>query len=208
MTNLPINSHAKEATKIKTISDMATKAEATQYAMDNNIKSMRAWFAFHNLRSGGAFRPVTIPGDPSKFYGKSGEWQGWADFLGTTQKPTKNCAAEFIDFESCKEWFLTNKISTVLAFRLLCKNKKRPPSIPAAPDKVYNVKFSELLAPKQSPYLSFEDAREKVSVMGFNNYLEFREGRRNNMDLLADVPCNPDKIYLELWVNWAYFLGK
>ena len=42
MTNLPINSHAKEATKIKTISDMATKAEATQYAMDNNIKSMRA----------------------------------------------------------------------------------------------------------------------------------------------------------------------
>lgn len=208
MTISSIKSDIKEAVEIKTTNNMVPKAEAMQYASDNNIKSMRAWFAFHNLRNGGSFRPQNIPGDPSKFYGKTGEWQGWPEFLGTEQKPTKTLTAEFVDLESCKEWFLANKISSVLMFRTFCKVKQRPSSIPAAPDKVYGVKFSELLAPKKERYLSFEKSKEKIAPMGFQNYLEFRQGRRDNMDILHDVPCNPDNIYSDSWVNWADFLGK
>lgn len=186
---------------------VASYAEAKAYAQENEIKSMRAWFNFHNPRKpGGQLRPSYIPSDPSKYYGRRGQWVSWSDFLGTNKKATNVIKNLFCDFDECKKWFADNKIYTVTQFRELSKNGFRPEFIPSAPDKRFNVKFSELLCPKKSPYLDFESAKALVQKYHFKDYKKFREGRREDKEHLACVPCNPDKHYEE-WTSWPDFLG-
>lgn len=194
---------------LATPDEMLSYDDVQAYAREHNIKSMREWFGFHNVRKGGSVRPRNIPGDPSKYFGRRDQWVSWPDFLGTSTKATQVMKDEFMDIEECKAWFKENKIYTVTQFRELSKTGNRPDNIPSAPDKKYEVKFSELLCPKKSPYLGFEAAKEKVRTYGFKNYLEFREKRRNNMDELGCIPCNPDKHYdkSDEWTSWPDFLG-
>lgn len=183
--------------------------EAQQYAIQNNIKSMRQWFDFHNPRKGGSPRPQNIPGDPSKFYGRRNAWHGWPAFLGTKTKATQIQKDEFLNLDDTKAWFKSQKIYTVTQFREFCKDGERPENIHSAPDKKFNVKFSELLCPKLNKYLSFAEAKLLVQEYKFANYMEFREGRRNNLKKLSVVPVNPDKFYekTEEWTSWPDFLG-
>lgn len=189
--------------------DMLPYAEAQEYAKANNIKSMRAWFGFHNVHKGGVSRPTNIPGDPSKYYGRRGQWNGWPDFLGTKTVSAQVLKEQFVDLEACKQWFVDNKIYTVSQFRELVKSGSRPDTIPSAPDKKYGVKFAELLCPKKAPYLEFKAAKELVQGFKFINYLKFREYRREHMGELGCVPCNPDKHYAKTdeWTSWPDFLG-
>ncbi|HHY0525377.1 TPA: hypothetical protein ACVU4L_002036 [Vibrio parahaemolyticus] len=199
----------RDSDTLATPEDMLSYEEVQKYAHKNNIKSMREWFGFHNVRKGGTPRPRNIPGDPSKYFGRRDQWVSWPSFLGTATKATQILKDEFCDFEECKKWFADNKVYTVTQFREISKSGERPDFIPSAPDKKYEVKFSELLCPKKSIYLPFEDAKELVRGYGFKSYLEFREGRRNNLDKLAVVPCNPDKFYDQSneWTSWPDFLG-
>ncbi|EPR7484144.1 TPA: hypothetical protein ACGSTL_001441 [Vibrio parahaemolyticus] len=193
---------------LATPGDMMSYEQARAYAAENGIKSMRQWFDFHNPRKGGVIRPRNVPGDPSKYYGRRDLWKGWPDFLGTETKATQVQRDEFLGLEATKQWFIDNKITTVTQFREISKNGMRPDDIHSAPDKKFEVKFSELLCPKEDPYLTFEEARDFVKPYKFTSYLEFREGRRND-EALKVVPCNPDKHYdkVNKWTSWPDFLG-
>lgn len=190
---------------------MMSYEQVKQYAQQNKIKSMRQWFDFHNPRKGGQPRPRNIPGDPSKYFGRRDLWESWPSFLGTKTKATQLKKEDFCTIAECKAWFAENKIYTVSQFREFGSSgvKCRPDNIPSSPNKKYNVKFSELLCPKKKIYLSFEEAKELVQSFKFKNYLDFREGRRNNMEQLACIPCNPDKFYdkSKEWTSWPNFLG-
>ena len=208
--NNKIDFHSlKETIVFPTPDSMASYEEAQEYAKKNGIRSMRQWFAFHNERKGGSARPRNIPGDPSKFYSRRKTWVSWPDFLGTDTKATQIKKEEFLSLEDCKSWFASNKIYTVTQFRELSKSGNRPEKIPSAPDKKYNEKFSEILCPKESAYLDFDEAKALVRTFKFSSYLEFRKGRRENLDRLACIPCNPDKFYEkeEKWTSWPDFLG-
>ncbi|MDF4421707.1 hypothetical protein P3447_08790 [Vibrio parahaemolyticus] len=199
----------KEQTEgLATPEDTVSYDQAKAYAAKHGIKSMRQWFDHHNERKGGVPRPRNIPGDPSKYYGRRGLWKGWPDFLGTETKATQVQKDEFLDLEQTKQWFVDNKITTVTQFREVSKNGGRPDNIHSAPDKKFQVKFSELLCPKEDPYLKFEAAKDFVKSYKFMSYLEFREGRRND-NKLSVVPCNPDKHYdkTDEWTSWPDFLG-
>ena len=189
--------------------DMLSYEEVQQYAKDNDVKSMRAWFNLHNVQKGGKNRPHNIPGDPSKYFSRRGKWNGWPDFLGTKTVPAQVQKDQFVDLDTCKAWFVDNKIYTVSQFRDLVKTGKRPDNIPSAPDKKFGVKFSELLCPKKAPYLDFSKAKELVRKFNFTSYLKFREYRREHMDELGCIPCNPDKHYDKSneWTSWPDFLG-
>lgn len=197
-----------QAEGLATPDDMMSYAEAQAYASNHKIKSMRQWFDYHNPRKGGEVRPRNVPGDPSKFYGRRGLWTGWPDFLGTDTKATQVQKDEFLGLEETKQWFIDNKITTVTKFREVSKSGNRPDNIHSAPDKKFEVKFSDILCPKDDPYLTFEEARKFVRTFNFASYLEFREGRRNNEDLKL-IPCNPDKHYekIDKWTSWPDFLG-
>ena len=198
----------KERTK-KPVSDEHSYRVAQQYAQNNNIKSMRHWFDFHNLNKGGQQRPEHIPGDPSKYYERRGIWISWSAFLGTNNIATQIQKDEFLDLEQTKQWFQQNKIYTVSQFRELCNSGTRPDNVHSAPNKKFDVKFSDILCPRPSRYLSFNDARMLVRKYGFNNYMEFRQGRRDKPEELKVIPVNPDKFYdkTEEWTSWPDFLG-
>lgn len=195
--------------ELATPEQMASYEDVQAYAQEHKIKSMRAWFIYHNIHQGGHPRPRNIPGDPSKFFSRHNQWFGWADLLGTNTKATQQIKDDFMSLPACRQWLRRNKIYTVSQFRELCKKGQRPAEIPSAPDKHYGLKFSELLCPKKSPYLSFEAAKAKISQYGFKSYLEYRHYRRDHIEKLYDIPYSPDKIYNKVgqWSSWADFLG-
>lgn len=183
--------------------------EAKIYAQKNSIKSMRHWFDFHNPNKGGQPRPKNVPGDPSKFYGRRGLWAGWPAFLGTNTKATQLQKDEFLSLNETKQWFVDQKIYTVTQFRDFSKKGSRPENIHSAPDKKFNVKFSELLCPKPAKYLPFQEAKAFVQTYRFDSYIKFREGRRADYEQLKVIPVNPDKHYEKTneWTSWPDFLG-
>ena len=187
--------------------EMLSYEQVQAYAKKNRIKSMRQWFAFHNESKGGAPRPRNIPGDPSKYFQRRNKWGGWPSFLGTTTKATQTVKSEFKDLAACKQWFINQKIYTVAQFRELSKSGNRPSEIPAAPNKKYGVKYSDILCPKVSSYVSYEEAKDLVLKFGFKSSIAFREGRKENIDKLGCIPSNPEKWYEGDWVSWPKFLN-
>lgn len=188
---------------------LATYAECAIYARACGIETMRQWFDYHRVKEGGKPRPPGIPGDPSNQY--RDEWNGWPKFLGTNNVASAHLFDTAMTLDDAKKWFVENEIQTVKQFRELCSSGLRPPTIPACPEKFYNVKYSELLAPKSDRYLSFEDARSFVHRFEFNDYLEFRAYKREHPDQFKKIPSSPDRVYMKSsppeWTSWPDFLG-
>jgi hypothetical protein len=178
------------------------------YARGCGIETMRQWFEYHKVSEGGSPRPPGIPGDPSKQYP---EWNGWPAFLGTNNIASAHLAETALSLTDAKKWFKANKIDTVKKFRDLCSDGDRPVNIPACPEKFYNVKYSELLAPKTEKYMSFDEARTFIHSFEFSDYLEFRQYKRDNPKDFKRIPSSPDRVYDKTsppqWTSWPDFLG-
>ena len=57
-------------------------------------------------------------------------------------------------------------------------------------------------------YLSFEDARDIVSIMDFKSHTQFEEWKKKDK-LNLDIPLKPDRVYkYKGWISWPNFLGK
>lgn len=183
--------------------------DCSVYARACGIETMRQWFDYHRVKDGGKARPPGIPGDPSHQY--RDEWQGWPHFLGTNNVASAHLSDTAMSLNDAKKWFVKNEIKTVKQFRDLCSQGLRPPTIPACPEKFYNVKYSELLAPKTGKYLSFQEARAFVHKFEFNDYLEFRAYKRQNAEMFEKIPSSPDRVYMKSsppeWTSWPDFLG-
>jgi hypothetical protein len=188
---------------------VASYLDCSVYARACGIETMRQWFDYHRVKDGGKPRPPGIPGDPSHQYREV--WKGWPQFLGTNNVASAHLSDTAMSLTDAKAWFIKNEIQTVKQFRVLCTEGLRPPTIPACPEKFYNVKYSELLAPKSGRYLGFHEARNFVHSFEFNDYLEFRAYKRNNPEMFEKIPSSPDRVYMKSsppeWTSWPDFLG-
>jgi hypothetical protein len=73
-------------------------------------------------------------------------------------------------------------------------------------DKAIKLKVWESVAPAN--YLSYEEAKNIVSLMGFKSNKDFINWKRKSKSNL-DMPFKPDKIYKNSgWISWPSFLGK
>jgi hypothetical protein len=60
------------------LSDFLPFEEAREFARSLNIKGKKEWVIFVQSDK----RPIDIPTQPDKYYGKTGEWTNWYDWLG------------------------------------------------------------------------------------------------------------------------------
>ena len=73
-------------------------------------------------------------------------------------------------------------------------------------DKAIKLKIWESVA--ELNYLSFEDARDIVSIMDFKSHTQFEEWKKKDK-LNLDIPLKPDRVYkYKGWISWPNFLGK
>jgi superfamily II DNA or RNA helicase len=169
--------------------------EVRAIARAQGFKSQDEWRAWKD-------RPSDIPSAPDCAY--ADVWVSWNDFLGTRsgRKNVNWCPfdvaraiARAQGFKSVKEWRAW---------------KDRPADIPYHPDRAYADAgwngWGDWLGTKirrAGHWRPFDEARAIARAQGFKSVKEWRAWK----DRPADIPCNPDCAYADVWVSWNDFLG-
>ena len=105
--------------------------EAKERIMEFNIRSNKEWRKFTKLSS----FPKDVPKTPDKVYEVSGEWKGWADFLGNRNISSKD--RFFVNFNEAKKFAESLGLKNEREWREWKKRNELPLHIPAKPEVVY-----------------------------------------------------------------------
>ena len=170
--------------------------KAKKYAISLNLNKQSEWF--DHCKSGE--KPADIPAGVRRTY--KNEFKSWGDFLGTGRMADK--FKKFENFEKARK----------IARELNCFSwdeyrKVRPSNIPSSPHTYYKewVDWPDWLGKERgkqrrySNFLSYKDAKLKVSSLGIQSAKEF------NKKKISDIPSRPNNFYEE-WETWGDFLGN
>ena len=104
--------------------------EVLNFARSLGLQSKTEWFQW--AKSGK--RPIDIPVNPADSYKGKG-WQGWAHFLGTTNK--KAGEVVYRDFNASREWARSQGLQSQAEWKAFAASGRLPKDIPANPWHVY-----------------------------------------------------------------------
>ena len=167
-------------------------------------------------------KPKDIPSRVDKIYKGQG-WNGFDDFL-STQK-TKELRKSFRSFENARQFVRNLRLGKEENWPLYIEGKLTdkeplPKDIPSNPEEVYQDKgwlnlsdwISDHYQPDPIDYRSFEDARQFVQQLGFQNLHEWECYRNGNDEQRGecpiDIPVWPPRAYKDQgWVSWSDWLG-
>lgn len=182
--------------------------EARRQVTSFNIKNRQAWIRFLQDER----FPLKVPRYPDIYYYK--EWEGWNSWLAEE---------EYLEYDEAKKFVhglnLPNKAAWK-RYRSNCYDElpRLPRSIPYTPNLVYGKQWEGwddwLFSSDKSKFLSFEDAKKKVSIMGVSD--------KKKWDLLVfktisfpdenkwinGLPLHPNIYYESLWKGWDDWFGK
>lgn len=128
------------------------------------------------------------------------EWKGWDDFLGKTGDSGK-----YSTYEEARAACRALQFKSNVEYRKL--RKSLDPRLPGAPNTFYADDWggwNDYLGTKRGKdFYSYEEAAERVALLGIKSRLEYLEKYREDPRL----PSNPELVYLTAWVGWSGFLG-
>ena len=158
-------------------------------------------------------RPPNVPADPPKVY-KDGGWQGWVHWLGSSgiKKPSK-----FAPFDQALTFAHSLGLASKKEWQAWCKEGRRPPNVPAAPNRVYKDggwqgwghwlgTGNQSSKAKKEQFLPFDEARRVARALRVVSQEEWyawcRSGARP-----SNVPACPDVTYVhDGWIRWEHWL--
>ena len=156
-------------------------------------------------------KPHNFPATPHSVYKE--EWNGWKDFLGTTNMP-RTRTTEWMPFLEAKAFIQNQGITSEPQFRKWRKDGLHPHNFPANPDRVYIKEWSswgDFLGTgkkknTKQDWISYAEAKEFIQTQGITSAAEFSEWRKSELRP-HNFPSNPRTIYKEEWSSWGDFLG-
>ena len=180
---------------------------ARKFARNLELKSQNEWKQY--CRSGRL--PADIPRTPEGVYKVSNEWNGWGDWLGTTNIANQN--RNYRGFADAKDFVRKLHLETGKEWISYCKSGKKPLDIPNAPWHVYKHQWKDLgdwlgtghKAPKNRIFRPFRQAREYVRNLKLKSGQEWKLYCKSGKKPY-DIPSNPDKTYSE-WNGIGDWLG-
>lgn len=95
------------------------------------LRSRKDYFVWWDM-----YEPIEIPRRPNRAYGT--DWNGWTDFLGTSNSFTNKVKKKFRQFDDAFVYAQSTNISTSTEWM---EYDKHPDDIPHRPDIVYRGKF-------------------------------------------------------------------
>lgn len=108
------------------MTDQLSYEEASNWAKQNDIKTMGQWEAKRTNNT----LPSNLPKYPNWFY--KAQWQGWSKFLQNGRRPSSRMTKSY---EECKKWAQENNIQTAKQWYTL--GDKLPIGMPVTPDRVF-----------------------------------------------------------------------
>lgn len=186
---------------------------------ENAVKAVRKFdFQTVNEYEEGYKRDPLLPRNPDQTY-KSKGWISWQDFLGTIGTNKKNQSKFYASYEEASS--AAKKLGFLIAADYN-KGYRQDPLLPYSPDRVYErkgwISWPHFLRGKTRDktlvkrrtrksrwkhYVTYEEAANAASKLGFRNYLEYIAGHKRDPLL----PYTPHLVYKNKWISWHTFLG-
>ncbi len=154
--------------------------------------------------------PNSIPAAPSNYYKNKG-WISWGDFLGTNV--IKNGNIEYVNFNECKKYIQSQKITTWSQWKKFCKLNKKPNNIPYDLRRIYKnngwISSDDLFSINSTfhtNFLSFEEARTFVRKLNLRSVKEWQEYSKEKRP--PYIPGIPGRVYKNKgWISYGDWLG-
>ena len=128
------------------------------------------------------------------------------DWLGTGRTANQN--KKYRSFFEAREFVHELKLRTGKEWDAYCKAGEKPEDIPKAPWHVYKTRWKNLVdwLGTETVYLSFEDSRKFVQILGLKSYSEWKKYCKSGKKP-DSIPLGPDSVYKGEWKGWGDFLG-
>ena len=179
---------------------------ALAVAQSLGLASSTEWRAWSKK----GLRPSNVPARPEQAYKNSG-WIGYVHWLGNDTK-------QFRPFFEALTYARSLNLASSTAWHAWSKEGKRPPTVPAAPEKAYKEDGwqgwghwlgtgSQSKKAKGDKFLPFGEARRVARQLRFVSQTEWRLWCRSGARP-ANVPAAPDEVYGHGgWQGWCHWLG-
>lgn len=186
-----------------------TYNQAKEFLAPFRLRGVKAWLDF--CKSGK--RPKNIPAAARSVYGKTKEWDSWADFLGYGSKKP-----EFWSFDKAREYVRGLGIKSINDWYKYTKSGDKPAEIPADPRCVYTrsgewKSYGDFLGNgivhwSKIGYMSYDEACAFVAKLDIKSVKEWKayckSGKKPD-----NIPSAPWCTYGRTgeWKRWGIFLG-
>ena len=193
---------------IKKASKFAPFGQALTCARSLGLATQKEWYAW--CKEG--VRPPNVPADPRKTY-KDGGWQGWGHWLGTGN--IKCGTKQFLPFGQALAFAQSLGLAGKAEWWAWCKEGRRPPNVPSAPDKTYKdggwQGWGQWLGTGNQAtkdFLPFNEALRVARSLNLANQFEWQQWCKEGMRP-PNVPSAPDATYKGGgWQGWVHWLGS
>ncbi len=136
-----------------------------------------------------------LPSTPEGAYASS--WMSWTHFLTGTQK------ANFYSFTEAMEVVQRMGVKSVTEYRT---RYKEDTSLPSNPNAIYASSWITwphfLTGTQRAGFYPFLEAMEVVQRLGVKSVSEYSARYKED----SRLPCEPNKIYISIWISWTHFL--
>jgi hypothetical protein len=160
--------------------------------------------------------PDDIPTTPERSFRAEG-WQGWAHFLGTTDK--KSGDTVWRKFADAREWVRSQGLKSQREWKAFVRAGRLPSDIPTNPWLVYRDDWTTIgdwlggaaakgeRHSKNKQWRSFPEARDYARSLGLRSRAEWSAHCKSGK-LPADIPADPAHVYLDSgWISVGDWLG-
>ena len=183
--------------------------EARDFVHQLNLKSRNDWSEWAKTSE----KPNDIPATPHQVYKDKG-WISMGDWLGTGTVAVFN--RKFLSFKEARNFVHKLQLKNKQEWSAWTKSGDKPDHIPANPARNYHENGwtswgdwlgTEVIAPQNRSYLSFEEARTFVHKLQLENKKEWFAWTKSG-DKPDHIPANPARSYYENgWISWGDWLG-
>ena len=184
---------------------------ARAFARSLKLRSYAEWRAYCEGRMRGmGTRPPDIPTNPSRHYAASG-WRGIGDWLSTGVVATRQ--RPYRAFEEARAFVCSLGLRSNMEWRAFCKGTltgkgKKPPDVPAKPDRTYRGKGWQswgdwlgtgTIDPHKMAFLTFHKARSFARSLHLRSRAEWE---RYCAGLMPENGVRPQHIPVAPWQTY------
>ena len=156
-------------------------------------------------------RPKNFPSRPDRAY--KGKWTNWPDFLRV--RNISSHKKKWMNFQDAKTFIQKHKFKSTIQFQKWSKSEQRPKNFPSRPDQTYKNEWTnwgdflgtENTSNNKKEWMSFQNAKTFIQNLGIRSKGKFQEWAKSGKRP-KNFPSNPQRTYLDEWINWGDFLGK
>ena len=180
--------------------------EARIFARSLNLKNIEEWKEYCN-----ANKNPKIKIHANETYTRTGEWEGWGDFLGTGRNQG------YMTYYEAKDFIKDFNFRFCTDFSEWYKNEPMFPRIPCYPPTYYKKEWkgwkdflgSDYTNPRSITFISYENAKSYAKKHKIKSGSDWRKHCKSK-DKALEVPSNVESYYKRTgeWLSWHDFLGK